>query len=153
MLQEIVTAARNIRAEMKLDPKAKLPAQLGPASQAVQNTVEQSLDTILRLANLSSLSFAKPPFDSSKGVIRSNKEFELFIAFDAAIDIPAEVARLRKELDRLTKDIASKDARLKDETFRSKAPENIVKGMETTLAERCAEFAKLEERLAQFEKL
>jgi valyl-tRNA synthetase len=153
LLQEIMTAARNIRAEMKLDPKAKLPAELGPAAPAVQSTVEHSLDTILRLANLSSLSFSKPPFDSTKGVVRSNKDFELFIAFDAAIDIPAEVARLRKELDRLTKDITSKDARLKDETFRSKAPESIVKGMEATLAERRTEFEKLGERLAQFERL
>jgi valyl-tRNA synthetase len=153
MLQEIMTAARNIRAEMKLDPKAKLPAQLGPATPAVQSTVERSLDTILRLANLSSLSFVKPPFDSTKGVVRSNKDFELFIAFDAAIDIPAEVARLRKEIDRLTKDIASKQSRLQDETFRSRAPENIVKGMEATLAERHTEFSKLVERLAQFEKL
>jgi valyl-tRNA synthetase len=153
LLQEIMTAARNIRAEMKLDPKAKLPAQLGPAMPAVRSTVERSLDTILRLANLSSLSFAKPPFDSTKGVVRSNKDFELFIAFDAAIDIPAEVARLRKELDRLTKDISLKQSRLQDETFRSRAPENIVKGLETTLAERRTEFGKLEERLAQFEKL
>jgi len=153
MLQEIMTAARNIRAEMKLDPKAKLPAQLGPATAAVQSTVERSLDTILRLANLSSLSFAKPPFDSSKGVVRSNKDFELFIAFDAAIDVPAEMARMRKELDRLEKDIAGKTTRLADETFRSRAPEKIVKELEATLAERRTEFTKLGERLAQLEKL
>ncbi len=128
LLQEIMTAARNIRAEMKIDPKAKLPAQLGPASPAVQSTVEHSLDTVLRLANLSSLSFANPPFDSTKGVVRSNKDFELFIAYDAAFDIPAEVARLRKELERLTKDIASKQQRLEDETFRSRAPETHCEG-------------------------
>jgi valyl-tRNA synthetase len=153
LLQEIITSARNIRAEMKADQKAKLPAQLGPANAAVQSVVENSLDTILRLANLSSLSFAKPPFDSTKGVVRSNKDFELFIPFDAAIDVPAEVARLRKELERLRKDIASKQSRLEDETFRSRAPEHIVKGLEATLAERRAEFEKLRERLAQLEGL
>jgi valyl-tRNA synthetase len=153
MLQEIISSARNIRAEMKLDQKAKLPAQLGPASPPLKCAVERSLDTIMRLANLSSLSFANPPFDSTKGVVRSNKDFELFIAFDAAIDVPAEIARLRKELDRLEKDIASKTARLADETFRSRAPENIVKGLESTLAERKAELAKVKERLAQLEKL
>jgi valyl-tRNA synthetase len=106
----------------------------------------------LRLANLSSLSFAKPPFDSTKGIVRSNKDFELFIAFDAAIDVPAEIARLRKEIDRLSKDIASKQSRLEDQTFRSRAPENIVKGLEATLAERRTELEKLKERLAQLEK-
>ena len=107
----------------------------------------------MRLANLSSLSFAKPPFDSTKGVVRSTKDFELFIPYDAAFDVQAEVARLRKELDRLTKDIASKQQRLEDQTFRSRAPEHIVKGLETTLAERRTEFDKLGERLAQLERL
>jgi valyl-tRNA synthetase len=152
LLQEIISSARNIRAEMKLDQKAKLPAQLGPSTPAVQSVVKNGLETILRLANLASLSFAHPPFDSTRGVVRSAMGFELFIAFDAAIDIPAEIARLRKEVDRLTKDIASKEARLKDETFRSRAPEHIVKGLETTLAERQAELEKLKERLRTLEK-
>jgi len=152
LLQEIIGAARNIRAEMKIDQKAKLPAQLVPASASVQSIIERSLETILRLANLSSLSFAKPPFDSTKGIIRSNKDFELFIAYEAAFDVQAEVARLRKELERLSKDIASKQQRLEDQTFRSRAPEHIVKGLETTLAERRTEFGKLGERLTQLER-
>ena len=152
LLQEIITAARNMRAEMKIDQKAKIPAQIAPASASVQSIIENSLDTILRLANLSTVTFAKPPFDSTKGTIRSTKDFELFIAFDAAFDVQAEVARLRKELDRLTKDVASKQQRLEDQTFRSRAPEHIVKGLETTLAERQAEFGKLTDRLAQLEK-
>src|SRR6266436_3358648 len=152
LVQEIITAARNIRAEMKLDMKAKLRPQLATGSDSTKSIVEGSLDTILRLANLSSLSFAAPPFDSTNGVIRSTKDFELFIGFDAAFDVTAEVARLRKELERLTKDIASKQQRLEDQTFRSRAPEHIVKALETTLAERRTEFEKLKERLAQLEK-
>jgi valyl-tRNA synthetase len=152
LLQEIITAARNLRAEMKLDQKTKLPAELAPASHAVQSTVENGLDTILRLANISSLSFAKSPFDSTKGNIRSTKDFDLFIAYEAAVDIPAEVARLKKELERLAKDTASKQQRLEDQTFRNRAPEHIVKGLETTLAERQAEREKVKERLAQLEK-
>jgi valyl-tRNA synthetase len=152
LVQEIITAARNIRAEMKLDMKAKLPAQLAPESASVQSIIEQSLATILRLANLSSLSFARPPFNSTKGIIRSTKDFELFIAYEAAFDVQAEVARLRKELERLSKDMASKQQRLEDQTFRSRAPEHIVKGLEATLAERRTEFDKLGERLTQLER-
>jgi valyl-tRNA synthetase len=153
LLQEIISSARNIRAEMKIDQKTKLAAQLGPASPAVQSVMEHSLETILRLANISSLSFGNPPFDSTKGVVRSSKDFELFIPYEAAFDVQAELSRLRKEQDRLTKDIASKQARLGDETFRSRAPEHIVKGLESTLAERCVELEKVKERIAQLEKL
>ncbi len=153
LLQEIISSARNIRAEMKLDHKAKLAAQLGAATPAVQSVVERSLETILRLTNISSLSFAKPPFDSTKGVVRSTKDFELFIPYEATFDVRAELSRLRKEQDRLTKDIASKQARLEDETFRSRAPEHIVKGLESTLTERLAELEKTKERIAPLERL
>ena len=153
LLQEVITAARNIRAEMKLDPKKKLAAELGPATAAVAAVVKASLETILLQANLSSLSFGTPPFDTTKGVVRSTKDFELFIPFGEAFDVQAEVLKLKKELDRLTKDIASKQSRLQDETFRSRAPEHIVKGLESTLAERRTEFDKLGERLAQLERL
>jgi valyl-tRNA synthetase len=152
MLQEIITSARNIRSEIKIEPKKQIAAQLAALSPSVEDVVENSMDTILRLASLSSLTFAKPPFDSTKGIVRSTKDFELFIAYDAAFDVQAEVARLRKERERLTKDIASKQQRLEDQTFRSRAPEHIVKGLETTLAERQTEFAKLGERLAQLDK-
>jgi valyl-tRNA synthetase len=152
LLQEIITAVRNIRAEMKVDQKAKLAAQLAPATPEVKSTVEGSLETILRLAGLSSLSFAALPFDSTKGVVRSSKYFEFFIGYEAAFDVSAEIARLRKESKQLETNIASNQKRLEDQTFRSRAPGHIVKGLETTLAERRSEFEKLTQRLAQLEK-
>jgi valyl-tRNA synthetase len=151
LLQEIITAARNLRAEMKLDPKKKLPAEIAPASAAIRSTIASSLDTVLRLANLTSLSFGTAPFDSTKGNVRSTKDFELFMAHEAGVDISAEIARLRKELEQLAKNIASNKQRFEDETFRSRAPEHIVKGLEKTIAERTAEYEKVKERLAQLE--
>jgi valyl-tRNA synthetase len=105
----------------------------------------------LRLGNLGPLTFAQAPFDSSKGLIRSTKDFDLFIAYEASFDVQGELSRLRKDLDRLIKDIASKEQRLGDQTFRSRAPEHIVKGLETTLAERQSELEKLKERLKTLE--
>jgi valyl-tRNA synthetase len=60
---------------------------------------------------------------------------------------------MQKEKDRLEKDVASKQARLEDETFRSRAPEHIVKGLESTLAERRVELEKVNERIAQLERI
>jgi valyl-tRNA synthetase len=153
LLQEVIIAARNIRAEMKLDMKTKLQPQLRVSSDAVRTYIEQNIESIERLGNVLPPAFVATPFDSTKGVIRSTKDFELFIPYGETFDIQGELARLRKELDRLTKDIASKQSRLSDETFRSRAPEHIVKGLETTLAERRTEFEKAGERLAQLERL
>jgi valyl-tRNA synthetase len=103
------------------------------------------------LATLSELAFSSARLDPSGGAIRSSSQFDLRIAHGAGVDKDAELARLKKEVERLAKDIESKKNRLADDTFRQKAPAEIVRGIETTLAERRVEHQKLIERLAQLE--
>ena len=152
LLQELIVAARNIRAELKLDQKRKVAADVYPANAAVGALIEENRDAILRLATLSDLKYASAQFDSSSGAIRSGAQFDLRIVYEVAVDVPAEIARLRKETDRMSKDLDSKRARLGDDAFRSRAPAEIVRMLETTIAERHSEYQKLLDRLAQLEK-
>ena len=149
VLQEIVVAARNIRADMKLDQKKKVSADFSTGDPAIRKLVEQNLEPLLRLATLSELAFSSGHLDSASGAIRSSSQFDLRIAHGAGVNKETELARLKKEIDRLAKDIESKKERLADETFRQKAPPEIVRGIEATLAERQIEVQKLLERLAQ----
>lgn len=151
VLQEIVVAARNIRAEMKLDQKKKVGADFSTGDAVIRKLVESNLEPVLRLATLSELAFSSARLDPSGGAIRSSSQFDLRIAHGAGVDKDAELARLKKEVERLAKDIESKKNRLADDTFRQKAPAEIVRGIETTLAERRVEHQKLIERLAQLE--
>ena len=74
------------------------------------------------------------------------------IPYGETVDLKAEVGRLRKQIDAASKDIKSKEDKLADNTFRSRAPANIISQMEATLAERRTELAKSSQRLAQLEK-
>jgi valyl-tRNA synthetase len=152
LLQEIIVAARNLRAEMKVDQKRRVTADLWTTDAAVRRLVEGNREAILRLATLSELKFAAGHFGPTSGAIRSTTQFDLRIAYGEAIDVQAEVARLRKETDRLAKDLESKRSRLADDNFRSRAPAEIVRSLESTLAERQVEYQKLLERLSQLEK-
>ena len=67
------------------------------------------------------------------------------------VDIAGELVRLRKEQERLTKDIASKERQLGDETFRSRAPEKIIQNLQSTLEERRIELVKVTERIRELE--
>jgi valyl-tRNA synthetase len=151
LIQDIVVAARNIRAEMKVDPKKKVSADFSSGDAAVRRLVEQNLDPLLRLANLASLGISARRLDSAGAAVRSAANYDLRIAYGAAVDKEAEVTRLRKEIERLAKDIESKKARLADETFLSKAPAKIVEDLKATLAGREVEYQKLVERLKQLE--
>jgi valyl-tRNA synthetase len=150
-LQEIITAARNIRAELKIDPKKRIAADLSSADGAFGALVRQNLDPILRLASLSALNLSSGRLDSKGGLMRSTAQFDLRIAYGEGVDKQAEINKIKKDADRLVKDIESKRARLADDNFRSKAPAEIIRNLENTLAEREAERKKLGERLAQLQ--
>jgi valyl-tRNA synthetase len=145
-------AFRNLRSEMKLDPKKKVAGELFVADGLTRGTVAEHQDGILRLAALSELKMLEGPIPEGS-TMRSIHEFDVRIVYAAeTVDAAVELARVRKDIERLTKDIASKERQLGDETFRSRAPEKIIRGMETTLGERRAELQRLMDRVAQIEK-
>ena len=151
LLQEVIVAARNVRAELKLDAKHRVAADFAPATTAVRAVVENNSGLILRLATLSDLNFSDAKLEPTSGPVRSTADFDLRIAYGDTVELGAELARLRKEKERLARDLESKQNRLADETFRSRAPAEIVRQLEATFAERRLEFEKLTERLAQLE--
>jgi valyl-tRNA synthetase len=151
-LQEIIIAARNIRAEMKVDQKKKIAADFSSADPAIRTLIQQNLDPLLRLASLSALQISAARLDSADAALRSTAQFDLRIAYGESIDKQTEIARLKKETERLGKDIESKKARLADEVFLSKAPAKIVDELKATLAPRIIGHQKLLDRLAQLEK-
>jgi valyl-tRNA synthetase len=109
-------------------------------------------DVVLRLATLSDLHISAGHLDPHEGPVRATSQFDMRIAYGDAVDTQAELARLRKEKERLARDLDAKKNRLADETFRSRAPAEIVRQLEATFAERHVEFDKVTERLAQLEK-
>jgi len=151
LLQEIVTAARNIRAELKLDPKKRVPADLYTPAASTAALIAQNSDFVTRLGALSEVRAAAGHLDPTAGPVRATAQFELRIPYGETVDLKAEVSRLQKQIEGLAKDIVSKEGRLADDTFRSRAPENIVRQLEATLTERRAELEKAAQRRTQLE--
>jgi valyl-tRNA synthetase len=158
-IQEVIVALRNIRAELKLEPKKRVAAEYFSADAGERNLIEANREGILRLAVLSEFKVEDGRIPQG-GAMRSTTQFDVRIDPKTAsptninarvIEASAELARIRKEIEKLEKDIASKEKQLGDPTFRSRAPEKIVSGMETALEERRVELKKLQERLSQFE--
>ncbi|HEY0702370.1 MAG TPA: class I tRNA ligase family protein, partial [Candidatus Acidoferrales bacterium] len=151
LIQEIIVAARNIRAEIKIDQKKKVVAEFSSKDAAVRSLVEQNLEALGRLASLSELQVSSGTLSTEGAAVRSTAQFDLRIAYGDAVDKVAESAKLQKEIERLTKDIETKKGRLADETFTSKAPAKVVDDFKATLAAREVEYQKLAERLKQLQ--
>ena len=151
-LQTGIVSARNQRAELKIAQKEKVPAEVLILDEHERRLVEDNRDTIMRLASLSELREAPRPMAGSGGAaVAVSADFDIRVIYEAKVDRTAEIARIRKEVERLEKDIESKNKRLADESFRSKAPAKVVQDLETTLVERQAEYQKLLDRLKQLE--
>jgi len=159
-LQDIISKARNLRAEIKADPKQKVEMEFRQSSledarisvierPSVKSPLNEHLETVLRLGLLSRINFGSSPLDATRGPVRVDSKYELQIPYAAGTDKQSEIARLKKEADRLAKDIESKKSRLTDEVFLSKAPAKIVDDLKATLASRTIEHQKLLDRLAQ----
>ncbi len=152
LIQEVITTLRNIRAELKLDPKKKVAAEFSASDGAIRRSIEGNRTTIERLAVLSGLQVVpREQFDAKSGAVRSTATFDVRVAYSETVDPTAEKTRLKKEREGLQKAIVSKERQLGDETFRSRAPEMIIKGLEATLAQQKIELEKLGKRLADLE--
>jgi valyl-tRNA synthetase len=149
LIQEIVTAVRNIRAEIKIDPKKRVAAELSVTNADARFVVETNRDVIERLGMLASLKITGECLAQKAGAVRSSAVFDLRVEYAETVDVAAECAKITKELEGLRKAIGSKEKQLGDETFRSRAPEKIIRGLEATLAEQRIEMQKLTERFGQ----
>jgi valyl-tRNA synthetase len=150
LVQDVIKELRNIRAEMKVEQKRKIGAEFSSSDQRARLLIESSRDGILRLAVLSELKVGAERLPQAGGAVRSTALFDVRIAYVAeAIDVEAEAARLRKQIEGLEKAIAAKEKQLANDTFRSRAPEEIVRGLESTLAEQTEELRKLRSRLEE----
>jgi len=153
LIQSVISQLRNARAELKLDPRKKVPADFYSADSATRTIIQENLEGITRLASLSALTVTVQKFSDTTGSIRSTSLFDLRVLFAGeTTDVANEAARLKKEIEGLEKAVASKEKQLGNETFRSRAPEAIIRSMETTLREQKTELDKLRNRLRQLDQ-
>ena len=147
LLQEIIGNIRNMRAEMRVDARRKIPVALHAANGNVSRLSGEYKQAIERLANLSALNFVDDPLTSEGGAVRSLPEFALKIALKDAVDIEAERERLLREEQKLQRDLNALNGQLKNEQFLSKAPAKVVESMRQRHSELTVRRSKVSETL------
>ncbi len=134
ILQDLIVSVRNLRAELKVETKAKVPVEIYAQDPATRTLIEQNRAAVERLANVEKLVFVDGSL-SAKAGSRSTARFDVHVIFERKIDAEAECARLLKELQAYEKEIEGKERQLNNQQFLSKAPANIVQNMQKRLGE------------------
>ncbi|PYT15440.1 MAG: valine--tRNA ligase, partial [Acidobacteria bacterium] len=137
LLQEIVTAARAIRADHKVDKKQVLGGVL-----YCRRTTQ--IEAMERLANVK-LELKPGPAPKLDGATRSTPDFDLMLRLPSAAP---QKERLEKENEQLEKLIANSARQLESKEFLKKAPEKVVASIRAKKAEYEAQLAKNRAALA-----
>jgi valyl-tRNA synthetase len=126
VLQDIVSMARNLRAELKVEPKLALDGTVYTQT-SVGSIMRGHLEAVRRLANVT-LVIERGHAPATAAAIRSTPEFDLVLNLPDA-QVHAQKARLEKEKEQLEKVIENSERQLGDDTFRSKAPQKVIDGI------------------------
>jgi valyl-tRNA synthetase len=143
ILQDIITAARTLRTEMKLDPKEQLDGVLYSKNAALDvarannGAIQKMASVKLELRNETA-----PP----AAAIRSTKLFDLVLNVPHT-QLAEQRKRLEKDREQFEKNIANNNRQLADEKFLSRAPAQVVEGLRAKLAEYETQLEKVRKAL------
>jgi valyl-tRNA synthetase len=140
-LQELIVNIRNLRAEMKVEPKAKTPVRIH-TSAGVQKLVEENRGMVERLASVEGIEFVDKSLAQVAGA-RATAKFEVVVVYERKVDIAAEGERLRKDLKKLEGQLDNTQRQLGNQQFLAKAPPQVVEGLRKQQAELKALIAKI----------
>ncbi len=128
ILQDLIVSVRNLRAELKVEPKVKVPIEVFAHEPAIRTMIEQNCGAVERLANVEKIAFVDRSLEKVAGA-RSTARFDVHVIFERKIDVAAECERLKKELEKLEKGLGSGQKQLGNENFLAKAPPAVVEGL------------------------
>ena len=143
----LISSVRTVRSEMNVPAGSQVPLLIRDAGPVTVRRLATHRDVILRLARLSSVEShdGAAPHGSVQSVL---DEATLILPLAGIIDLDQERARLRKEIDRLTGEIAKVDKKLGNADFMAKAPEEVVEENRDRRADAAAAVEKLKGALA-----
>ncbi len=145
----LVNEIRSVRSEMNVPAGAKIPMVLAGSDDAIKQRANRHKDTVSRLARLSSITFADAAPKGAALIVFGETTAALPLA--GVIDMTAERARLEREIEKAAGEIKKIDAKLSNEQFVSKAPEDVVEEQRERRADFEALTARLTAALKRFE--
>ncbi len=137
-----VELGRGLKSAFNLNKKVRFV--LKPSQELPAHEIE-----VLRLLLNAEPLDVDPAFTPAKGTPTALTPLgELFLPLEGVIDVEAERARVVKELDKASAELAKVRAKLADENFTSKVPEKVLEDHRQREADWAAKVTKLEEMRA-----
>ena len=135
LIQEAITAIRNLRKQVNLSPALEINVTIKVAETEQIELLMQYQNYFLKLAKVSKMELGidvSKPKSSIAAVVRN---IEIYLPLEGLIDIEKEKEKLEKQLAKLEKQLKVISGKLNNKKFMENAPENIVKKEKEKFAE------------------
>ncbi|HTV62651.1 MAG TPA: class I tRNA ligase family protein, partial [Verrucomicrobiae bacterium] len=128
---EFIAQGRNLRRNANLPANKKVKFVLKPAGKTTANDLE-----VLKLLLNAEAVEVNPNFQPGKNVLAVRGEpGELFLPLEGLIDVEAEKARLKKEIEKCGAEIEKVQSKLNNPNFTQKVPATVLEEHKRRLAE------------------
>jgi len=145
LVQDIVTAIRNVRSQYNVPPRQSVTVRVKAAGEQARTLTEAAgLVRTLAGAELTAIAADMQPASAAATIIVGS--VELYI--EGLIDPHAERERLSKRMEELSRSIAALQGRLNNPGYSQKAPAHLVQQTRDQLADSRRELAAVESKLA-----
>jgi len=149
---EMIRVIRNLRTEMNVAP-SKRTRMMFVANEGWAETLIASDMYFRRLAGASeTVVIAESELGTEKTVSAVTEAATIYIPLGDLVDFDKEIARLQKEIDNLTKEIARAEGKLNNQGFIAKAPAALVEQEKAKLALNQQKLEQVEKRLAELKE-
>lgn len=150
MLMGIITGIRNIRSEAEVHPSTKIEALIICGDQQKAECISSFASAISDMTRLSSLTIRQEADKPADAATYIYNDIEIFVPLKGLVDVDSELAKLKRERNKVEAKLAQVNGKLSNKKFLANAPEEVVAKEQEKKAGLDAKMAKIveaEERL------
>ncbi|MET0605423.1 MAG: valine--tRNA ligase [Beijerinckiaceae bacterium] len=149
LVVDLVSEIRSVKVEVNVPAAATPQLVIVGADQGTRSALSDWKPMITRLARVSDILFeTAAPAQSAQIIVRG---VSAALPLAGVVDLAAETTRLGKEIGKLEQDVARIDAKLGNNDFISRAPEEVVEEQRERKNEALTRIAKVREALARLQ--
>ena len=146
LVQEVITAVRNIRKQRNIPQKETLRLEV----MADENYPAEYAPVLVKMLNLSEVKSVSEKDDTAAAFLVKTTRY--FVPMEGRIDVEAELKKLQHDLEYYEGFLATVMKKLSNERFVQSAPEKVVANERAKQADAEAKIAALREQLAALAK-
>lgn len=125
-MQEAITAVRNLRKELNLNPGIPISLVIRVAEERQKDLIERYTTYFKRLAKVENIELGRQISKPKASIAAVVRNLEIFLPLKGIIDLEAEKARLSKQIEKLEKELQNVKKKLDNPHFLANAKPEIV---------------------------